>query len=76
MDDAVSVFRDMLTRDTHARSAAIVAYATHGHGFQAISMLEEMKKEKVQRDEITILGILYCMPSIVLNNQVSHSVLS
>ena len=75
MDDAVSVFRDMLTRDTHARSAAIVAYATHGHGFQAISMLEEMK-EKVQPDEITILGILYCMPSIVLNNQVSHSVLS
>lgn len=54
----------------------IVAYATHGHDFQAISMLEEMKKEKVQRDEITILGILYCMPSIVLNNEVPHSIVS
>ncbi|KAG4944101.1 hypothetical protein JHK85_048747 [Glycine max] len=50
----ISVFRDMLTRDTHARSAAIVAYATHGHGFQAISMLEEMK-EKVGWGKISMV---------------------
>ncbi|RDX92836.1 Pentatricopeptide repeat-containing protein, chloroplastic, partial [Mucuna pruriens] len=59
LDDAVSVFRDMPRRDTQAWSAMIVAYATHGHGSQAISMLEEMKKAKVQPDEITFLGILY-----------------
>ncbi|KAL2349240.1 hypothetical protein Fmac_003240 [Flemingia macrophylla] len=59
LDDAVSVFRDMPRRDTQAWSAMIVAYATHGHGLQAISMLEEMKKAEVQPDEITFLGILY-----------------
>ncbi|AES96745.1 pentatricopeptide (PPR) repeat protein [Medicago truncatula] len=59
LDDAVNVFRDMPKRDTQAWSAIIVAYATHGDGFQAISMLNEMKKEKVQPDEITFLGILY-----------------
>ncbi|KAI9070570.1 hypothetical protein K1719_047468 [Acacia pycnantha] len=42
-----------------AWSAMIVAYATHGHGFKALSMLEEMDKVKVQPDEITFLGILY-----------------
>lgn len=59
LDDAVSVFRDMRKRDTQAWSAMIIAYATHGHGFHAISLLEEMKKERVQPDEITFLGILY-----------------
>ncbi|KAK7307103.1 hypothetical protein VNO77_39868 [Canavalia gladiata] len=59
LDDAVSVFRDMRRRDTQAWSAMIVAYATHGHGSQAISLLEEMKKENVRPDEITFLGILY-----------------
>lgn len=37
----------------------IIAHATHMDGFQAISMLKEMKKEKVKPDEITFLGILY-----------------
>ncbi|KAI4314156.1 hypothetical protein L6164_027091 [Bauhinia variegata] len=59
LDDAVLVFENMCVRDTQAWSAMIVAYATHGHGFKAISMLEEMKKAKVQPDEITFLGILY-----------------
>ncbi|KAF7828050.1 pentatricopeptide repeat-containing protein [Senna tora] len=59
LSDAVSVFENMPVRDTQAWSAMIVAYATHGHGFKAISMLEEMKKAKVQPDEITFLGILY-----------------
>ncbi|XP_057448216.1 pentatricopeptide repeat-containing protein At2g02980, chloroplastic [Lotus japonicus] len=59
LDDAVKVFRSMDRRDTQAWSAMIVAYATHGHGSQAMSLLEEMKKEKVQPDEITFLGILY-----------------
>ncbi|KAI9073272.1 hypothetical protein K1719_044758 [Acacia pycnantha] len=59
LDDAVSVFENMPVRDTQAWSAMIVAYATHGHGFKALSMLEEMDKVKVQPDEITFLGILY-----------------
>ena len=59
LEDAVSVFREMPRRDTQAWSAMIVGYATHGHGYQALSMLEEMKKEKVQPDEISFLGILY-----------------
>lgn len=59
LNDAVSVFENMRVRDTQAWSAMIVAYATHGHGFRAMSMLEEMNKAKVQPDEITFLGILY-----------------
>ncbi|KAG2376825.1 hypothetical protein LR48_Vigan06g106700 [Vigna angularis] len=59
LEDAVSVFREMPRRDTQAWSAMIVGYATHGHGSQALSMLEEMKKAKVQPDEISFLGILY-----------------
>ncbi|CAJ2647970.1 pentatricopeptide repeat-containing protein At2g02980, chloroplastic [Trifolium pratense] len=59
LDDAVNVFRGMPKRDTQTWSTIIIAYATHGDGFQAISMLKEMKKEKVQPDEITFLGILY-----------------
>jgi pentatricopeptide repeat protein len=59
LDDAVNVFKDMPKRDTQTWSTMIIAYATHGDGFQAISMLKEMKKEKVQPDEITFLGILY-----------------
>ncbi|KAI9126265.1 hypothetical protein K1719_002686 [Acacia pycnantha] len=47
LDDAVSVFENMPVRDTQAWSSMIVAYATHGHGFKALSMLEEMDKVKV-----------------------------
>lgn len=59
LDDAVSVFENMHVRDTQAWSAMILAYAAHGHGFKALSMLEEMNKAKVWPDEITFLGILY-----------------
>ncbi|KAJ7943471.1 Pentatricopeptide repeat [Quillaja saponaria] len=59
LDDAVSVFEDMSARDTQAWSAIVVAYAIHGHSSKAMSMLEEMKRERLQPDEITFLGILY-----------------
>ncbi|RYR09273.1 hypothetical protein Ahy_B05g077468 [Arachis hypogaea] len=56
MDDAILVFRQMRRRDTQTWSVMIVAYAMHGHGSRAVSMLEEMKKEKVQPDEITFVA--------------------
>lgn len=59
LDDAVSVFENMSVRDTQAWSAIIMAYATHGHGSKSILMFEEMKKARVQPDEITFLGLLY-----------------
>ncbi|XP_059655844.1 pentatricopeptide repeat-containing protein At2g02980, chloroplastic [Cornus florida] len=59
LDDAVSVFECMAFRDTPAWSAMIMAYAIHGHGHKAISMFEEMRRARVQPDEITILGYLY-----------------
>ncbi|KAL4315457.1 hypothetical protein AHAS_Ahas15G0187000 [Arachis hypogaea] len=58
MDDAILVFRQMRRRDTQTWSVMIVAYAMHGHGSRAVSMLEEMKKEKVQPDEITFVAVL------------------
>ncbi|GLT98443.1 hypothetical protein SLE2022_159480 [Rubroshorea leprosula] len=59
LEDAISVFENMQVRDTPAWSAMIVAYATHGQGHKAIAMFEEMRKAKVQPDEITFLGLLY-----------------
>ncbi|CAK9136342.1 unnamed protein product [Ilex paraguariensis] len=59
LDDAVSVFEHMVFRDTPAWSAMIVAYAFHGHGYQAISMFKEMRRAQVQPDGITFLGLLY-----------------
>ncbi|KAL4374063.1 hypothetical protein AHAS_Ahas05G0144300 [Arachis hypogaea] len=48
----------MRRRDTQTWSVMIVAYAMHGHGFRAVSMLEETKKEKVQPGEITSVAVL------------------
>ncbi|KAK9276760.1 hypothetical protein L1049_006296 [Liquidambar formosana] len=59
LDDAVSVFENMVARDTQAWSAMIVAYAIHGHGYKAITLFEEMRRARVRPDEITFLGLLY-----------------
>ncbi|KAJ4711344.1 Pentatricopeptide repeat [Melia azedarach] len=59
LDYAISIFDNMSGRDTQAWSAMIVAYATHGQGHKAISMFEEMIKERLSPDEITFLGLLY-----------------
>uniref|UniRef100_A0A7N0ZS25 DYW domain-containing protein n=1 Tax=Kalanchoe fedtschenkoi TaxID=63787 RepID=A0A7N0ZS25_KALFE len=42
-----------------AWSAMIVADATHGHGYKAISIFEDMTRDRIQPDEITFLGLLY-----------------
>ncbi|CAM8883607.1 unnamed protein product [Rhodiola kirilowii] len=59
LNDAVAVFENMDAKDTQAWSAMIVAYATHGHGHQAISLFEDMTRDQIQPDEITLLGLLY-----------------
>lgn len=59
LDDAISVFEGMDCRDTPAWSAMIVAYAIHGYGYKAISLFKEMRRARVQPDEITFLGLLY-----------------
>ncbi|XP_039057838.1 pentatricopeptide repeat-containing protein At2g02980, chloroplastic-like [Hibiscus syriacus] len=59
LEEAICVFKNMSIRDTAAWSAMIVAYATHGKGYKAIETFEEMRKEGVQPDEITFLGLLY-----------------
>lgn len=58
LDAAVTVFENMLVRDTQAWSAMIVAYAMHGHGHKAISMFDQMRENGVRPDEITFLGLL------------------
>lgn len=58
LNDAVKVFDNMSVRDTQAWSAIIVAYATHGHGYKAISMFEDMTRGHIRPDEITFLGLL------------------
>ncbi|KAI3862084.1 hypothetical protein MKW92_011240 [Papaver armeniacum] len=59
LEDAVLVFENMRFKDTHAWSAMIIAYAVHGHGSKAVSLFEDMKRERARPDEITFLGLLY-----------------
>ncbi|KAK7825894.1 pentatricopeptide repeat-containing protein [Quercus suber] len=51
-------FANMSVRDTQAWSAIVMACATHGHGSNAISLFEEMKRVRVRPDEITFLSLL------------------
>lgn len=59
LEDAVRVFEEMDWKDTQAWSAMIVAHAIHGHGRDAIHLFDEMLREGVRPDDITLLGILY-----------------
>ncbi|XP_025793906.1 pentatricopeptide repeat-containing protein At2g02980, chloroplastic [Panicum hallii] len=59
LEDAISVFQGMESRDKQAWSVMIVAYANHGYGREAISLFEEMKKHGIKPDDITFLGVLY-----------------
>ncbi|XP_072978381.1 pentatricopeptide repeat-containing protein At2g02980, chloroplastic-like [Typha angustifolia] len=59
LEDAVSVFQEMTSKDTQAWSAMIVAYAVHGLGTEAISIFEDMKRKGIKPDDITFVGVLY-----------------
>nr|UPT48388.1 pentatricopeptide repeat protein AaPPR15 [Agave angustifolia] len=59
LEDAVDVFHSMGSKDTHAWSAMIVAYAIHGHRITAISLFDKMLKSGIKPDGITFLGLLY-----------------
>ncbi|KAK6931234.1 DYW domain [Dillenia turbinata] len=58
LEDARIVFENMNFRDTQACSVMIGAYGFHGHGHKAISLFREMRRAKIQPDEITFLGLL------------------
>ncbi|KQK12722.1 pentatricopeptide repeat-containing protein At2g02980, chloroplastic [Brachypodium distachyon] len=59
LEDAISVFQGMESRDRQAWSVMIVAYANHSYGREAISLFEEMKKQGIKPDDVTFLGVLY-----------------
>ncbi|KAM3261041.1 hypothetical protein ACQJBY_051983 [Aegilops geniculata] len=59
LEDAIGVFQGMESRDRQAWSVMIVAYANHSYGREAISLFEEMKKQGIKPDAVTLLGLLY-----------------
>lgn len=59
LEDAISVFEGMESRDRQAWSVMIVAYANHSYGREAITLFEEMKKQGIKPDDVTFIGVLY-----------------
>ncbi|KAJ9554304.1 hypothetical protein OSB04_018349 [Centaurea solstitialis] len=73
LDDVVLVFENMGFRDTQAWSAMIMAYTVHGHGHEAISLFENMRREQVEPDRITLLGLLYaCNHAGFVHESLTH----
>ncbi|KAM2467791.1 hypothetical protein FF1_009538 [Malus domestica] len=56
--DALSIFENLDGRDNVSWNSMIAAYAQHGLALQAIDLFEEMKRQRVKPDAITLLGVL------------------
>lgn len=59
IEDAHKVFTKMSTKDAISWSSMIAAYAQHGHGMQALKLLQQMQQESIKPDEFIFSSILY-----------------
>ncbi|KAL3637137.1 hypothetical protein CASFOL_019436 [Castilleja foliolosa] len=55
---ARNCFNKMLVKDLVTWSSMIEGYGTHGLGFEALKIFDEMKSEKVKPNSITFLSLL------------------
>ncbi|GMH30093.1 hypothetical protein Nepgr_031936 [Nepenthes gracilis] len=58
INDAFSIFKAMHNKDIISWNSMIAGYALHGFSLQAIGLFEDMRKQKVKPDAITLLGVL------------------
>ncbi|KAJ7550444.1 hypothetical protein O6H91_07G101600 [Diphasiastrum complanatum] len=58
IEDACRIFNHMPSRDHVSWNAMIMGYALHGHGKEALRLLEHMFQEDLDTDGITFVGLL------------------
>ena len=58
VEDAVYIFEKIDGKDIVSWNSMIAGYAQHGLALQAIDLYEEMKKQSIEPDAITFLGVL------------------
>ncbi|XP_050382236.1 pentatricopeptide repeat-containing protein At2g37320 [Argentina anserina] len=56
--DALYMFENLDGKDTVSWNSMIAGYGPHGHALQAIGLFEEMKKQGLKPEGITLLGVL------------------
>jgi pentatricopeptide repeat protein len=58
IDEAWTLFDQLVEKDVISWSTMIGGLANHGKGYEAIQLFEEMRKTRVAPNEITFLGVL------------------
>ncbi|CAN0927612.1 Pentatricopeptide repeat-containing protein At3g29230 [Linum grandiflorum] len=58
MESAVEVFRTMKRKDLISWNTIICGLASHGHGFDALKMFNEMQTAGERPDAITFIGVI------------------
>ncbi|XP_057425439.1 pentatricopeptide repeat-containing protein At4g21065-like [Lotus japonicus] len=58
IEDAETIFKGLVTRDTVLWNTMICGFSQHGHGNKALETFQAMKDEGILPDEVTFLGVL------------------
>nr|KJB09049.1 hypothetical protein B456_001G121300 [Gossypium raimondii] len=58
IDNAYQVFRRQQERDLASWNSMISGYAQHGHAKKALEIFEEMRRENMEMDDITFIGVI------------------
>src|SRR6185503_9030545 len=68
LNDAISIFKGMKSKDIITWNAMISAYGKNGNYNESINLFHQMQKEGIQPDSITYICILStCADSLTLN---------
>ncbi|XVF19735.1 hypothetical protein REPUB_Repub11eG0136500 [Reevesia pubescens] len=58
IDNAYQVFTRQRERDLVSWNSMISGYAQHGHAKEALKVFEEMRKQNMEMDDITFIGVI------------------
>nr|KYP62370.1 Pentatricopeptide repeat-containing protein At4g13650 family [Cajanus cajan] len=58
IDDAKRQFSEMPEKNEVSWNAMLTGYSQHGHGFEALSLFEEMKQLDILPNHVTFVGVL------------------
>ncbi|PIN25005.1 hypothetical protein CDL12_02267 [Handroanthus impetiginosus] len=58
VNEAVSVFNQLPTRDLMSWTSMIVAYGSHGRVFEALKLFDKMLEAQIRPDRVTFLAVI------------------
>ncbi|XP_022716296.1 pentatricopeptide repeat-containing protein At1g14470 [Durio zibethinus] len=58
MEDAERIFQEMKIRDIVSFNVLVSGFAAHGNGIEAVELISRMRKEGIEPDRITYIGVL------------------